>query len=137
MVGTAVFGAPQFLAKTLENTAFFHKKMQNRGAPKTAVPTTTHPIPQLTTSLLLGRGSLLWRQDLAILSPEGSHNSTFPQLRVFLLGGGGYMREIGAMWQLGVLAGKLRTSLGPKWVIFGVLALQLRSRLPGKEPKTP
>ena len=50
MVGTAVFGAPRFLAKTLENTAFFHKKMQNRGAPKTAVPTTTHPIPQLTTS---------------------------------------------------------------------------------------
>ena len=50
VVGTAVFGAPRFLAKTLENTAFFHKKMQNRGAPKTAVPTTTHPIPQLTTS---------------------------------------------------------------------------------------
>ena len=35
VVGTAVFGAPRFLAKTLEtHTAFSHKKMQNRGAPK-------------------------------------------------------------------------------------------------------
>ena len=50
VVGTAVFGVPRFLAKTLENKAFFHKKMQNRGAPKTAVPTTTDPIPQLTPS---------------------------------------------------------------------------------------
>ena len=50
VVGTAVFGVPRFLAKTLENKTFFHKKMQNRGAPKTAVPTTTHPIPQLTPS---------------------------------------------------------------------------------------
>ena len=46
-----VWGA-RFLAKTLENKAFFHKKMQNRGAPKTAVPTTTHPIPQLTPSVI-------------------------------------------------------------------------------------
>ena len=44
-VGTAVFGVPRFLAKALENTAFFIKKMQNRGAPKTAVPTPSHPIP--------------------------------------------------------------------------------------------
>ena len=35
-----------------------------------------------------------------------------------------YMREIGTMWQIGVLTGKPCTFLGPKWVIFGVLALQ-------------
>ena len=34
------------------------------------------------------------------------------------------MRETGTMWQIGVLAGKPCTFLGPKWVIFGVLALQ-------------
>ena len=44
-------GAP-ILAKTLENTAFFHKTMQKRGIPKTAMPTTTHPIPCLTPSYL-------------------------------------------------------------------------------------
>ena len=49
-VGTAVFGAPRLLAKMLENTAFFRKKLQNRGAPKTAIPTTTHPIPDLMHS---------------------------------------------------------------------------------------
>ena len=43
------WGAP-ILAKTLENTAFFHKKMQIRGTPKTAIPTTTHPIPHLKPS---------------------------------------------------------------------------------------
>ena len=43
------WGAPIF-GQTLKNTAFFHKKVQNRGAPKTAVPTTTHPIPQLAPS---------------------------------------------------------------------------------------
>ena len=32
-----------------------------------------------------------------------------------------HMREIGTMWQIGVLAGKPCTFLGPKWVIFGVL----------------
>ena len=50
VVGTAVFGAPIFLARTLENTAFVHKKMQNRGSPKTAVPTTTHAITLWTPS---------------------------------------------------------------------------------------
>ena len=55
VVGTAVFGVPRFLAQTLENIAFFHKKVQNRGAPKTAVPTTTHPIPHLSLSYLLAR----------------------------------------------------------------------------------
>ena len=35
-----------------------------------------------------------------------------------------YMREIGTMWQIGVLTGKPCTFWGPKWVIFGVLALQ-------------
>ena len=39
-------------------------------------------------------------------------------------GGGRYMREIGTMWQIGVLAGKPCTFLGLKWMIFGVLALQ-------------
>ena len=48
VVGTAVSGAPRLLAKIMENTAFFDKKMQNRGTPKTAVHTTTHPIPHLT-----------------------------------------------------------------------------------------
>ena len=44
VAGTAVFGAPRFLAKTLEtHSVSSHEKMQNRGAPKTAVPTTTHP----------------------------------------------------------------------------------------------
>ena len=43
----------------------------------------------------------------------------------FVGGGGGvYMREIGTMWQIGVLTAKPCTFLGPKWVIFGVLALQ-------------
>ena len=36
----------------------------------------------------------------------------------------GYMREIGALWQIGVLTGKRCSFLGPKWVIFRVLALQ-------------
>ena len=34
------------------------------------------------------------------------------------------MREIGTMWQIGVLTGKPGIFSGPKWVIFGVLALQ-------------
>ena len=56
-VATAVFGAPRFLAKTLEHTASFHKKMQNRGAPKTAVPipTATHPIPRGPKSWKISR----------------------------------------------------------------------------------
>ena len=52
VVGTTIFGAPRFLAKTLKNTAFFHENMQNRGTPKTAVLTTTHPIAQLTPSYM-------------------------------------------------------------------------------------
>ena len=47
------WGAPIF-GQTLENTAFFHKKMENRGAPKTAAPTTTHAIPHLTPSYIGG-----------------------------------------------------------------------------------
>ena len=35
-----------------------------------------------------------------------------------------YMREIGTMWQIGVLTGETEHSFGPKWVIFGVLAPQ-------------
>ena len=34
------------------------------------------------------------------------------------------MREIGTMWQVGVLAGKRYTFWGQEWVTFGVLALQ-------------
>ena len=45
VVGTAVFGAPRFLAKTLEK-----KHVSTKSAPKTAVPTTTHPIRHLTPS---------------------------------------------------------------------------------------
>ena len=37
------WGAP-FFGQNLANTAFLNEKMQNRGTPKTAVPTTTHPI---------------------------------------------------------------------------------------------
>ena len=48
MVGTAVFGAPRFCIKTLKNAVFSRALAKNRGAPKMAVPTTTHPIPQLT-----------------------------------------------------------------------------------------
>ena len=32
------------------------------------------------------------------------------------------MREIGTMWQIGVLTGKPCTFWGPEWVIFGILA---------------
>ena len=34
------------------------------------------------------------------------------------------MREIGTMWQIGVLTAERSTFFGPKSVIFGVLALQ-------------
>ena len=43
------WGAPIF-GQNPGKYGIFHKKMQNRGAPKAAVPTTTHPIPQLTPS---------------------------------------------------------------------------------------
>ena len=49
-------GRPDFWPKPWKHTAFFHKIMQNRGAPKTAVlPTTTHPIPHSTSSALVAR----------------------------------------------------------------------------------
>ena len=48
VVGTAIFGASRFWAKILENTVFeFFTKMCKT---KTAVPTTTHPIPHLPPS---------------------------------------------------------------------------------------
>ena len=39
-------------------------------------------------------------------------------------GGGGYMREIGTMWQIGLSYGKPCTFGGQKWVIFGIVALR-------------
>ena len=39
-------------------------------------------------------------------------------------GGAVYMREIGTMWQIGVLTGKPCTFSVQNGVIFGVLALQ-------------
>ena len=50
VVGTAVFVAPRFCIFLWKNAVFFRVLAENRGAPKTAVPTTTHPIPQLTPS---------------------------------------------------------------------------------------
>ena len=50
MVGTAVFGAPRFCIFLCTNALFSRVLAKIRGAPKTAVPTTTHPIPQLTPS---------------------------------------------------------------------------------------
>ena len=42
-------GHPDF-ASFVENAFFSRVLVKNRGAPKTAVPTTTHPIPHLTPS---------------------------------------------------------------------------------------
>ena len=50
MVGTAVFGAPRFCIFLWKNAVFSRVLAKNRGAPKMAVPTTTHPIPHLTPS---------------------------------------------------------------------------------------
>ena len=49
------WGAP-ILAQNPGKYSIFPQKMQNRGAPKTAIPTTTHPIPHLTPSYFLGGG---------------------------------------------------------------------------------
>ena len=46
VVGTAVLGAPRFCIFLWKNVLFGQKS----GQPKTAVPTTTHPIPHLTPS---------------------------------------------------------------------------------------
>ena len=43
------WGAPIF-GQNPGQHSFLPQKMQNQGAPKTAVPTTTHPIPHLTPS---------------------------------------------------------------------------------------
>ena len=50
MVGAAVFGAPRFCIFLWKHAVFSRVLAKNRGAPKMAVPTTTHPIPQLTPS---------------------------------------------------------------------------------------
>ena len=52
MVGTAVLGAPRFSIFLWKNAVFSRVLAENRGAPKTAVPTTTHPIPHLTPASL-------------------------------------------------------------------------------------
>ena len=43
-------GRPDFASFCGKNALFSRVLAKNRGAPKTAVPTTTHPIPQLTPS---------------------------------------------------------------------------------------
>ena len=50
VVGTAGFGAPRFCVFLWKNALFSRVLARNRGAPKTAVPTTTRPIPHLTPS---------------------------------------------------------------------------------------
>ena len=52
VVWTAIFGAPRFCIFLWRNAVFFRFLAKNRGAPKMAVPTTTHPIPHLTPSEL-------------------------------------------------------------------------------------
>ena len=42
------FGSAPIFGQNPLKESILHKKMQNWGAPKTAVPTTTHPIPHLT-----------------------------------------------------------------------------------------
>ena len=46
----AVLGAPRFCIFLWKNAVFSRVLAQNRGTPKMAVPTTTHPIPHLTPS---------------------------------------------------------------------------------------
>ena len=55
VVGTAVFGAPRFCTIFAENAVFSGVFHQNRGAPKTAVPTTT--IPHFPPSYALSVGT--------------------------------------------------------------------------------
>ena len=50
VVGTAVFGAPRLCIFLWKNAVFSRVLAKNWGAPKTAIPTTTHPIPHLTPS---------------------------------------------------------------------------------------
>ena len=45
-----------------ENAVFSRVLAQNRAAPKTAVPTTTHPIPHFTTSESMN--SRYWYEDV-------------------------------------------------------------------------
>ena len=49
VVGTAVFGAPRFPIFLWKNAIFSRILARNRGAPKTAVPTTTHLLKTLTS----------------------------------------------------------------------------------------
>ena len=127
--------------------------MQSRGAPKAAVPTTTHPIPQLPSPMYsmegvnlhfgdwncLGGGAhiieraqkggaLRFVQQMANLQSDSSKVQMSIKFLSAKLGltppPPPYLREIGTVWQIGVLTGKPCTFLGPKWVTFGVLALQ-------------
>ena len=50
VVATAVFGAARFCILFVEKCCLFQVLAKNRGAPKAAVPTTTHPIPHVTPS---------------------------------------------------------------------------------------
>ena len=49
VVGKGVFGVPRFW-HLFVNALFSRVLAKNRGAPKTTVPTTAHPIPHLTPS---------------------------------------------------------------------------------------
>ena len=66
VVGTAVFGAPRFCIFLWKNAVFSRVLARNRGAPKTAVPTTTHPIPHLTPSEFFQRPEMHMSKDRSI-----------------------------------------------------------------------
>ena len=72
VVGTAVFGAPRFCICLWENAVFFRVLAQNRGAPKTAVPTTTHPIPHLGGAIQTLAWVLSWARPGPIPGPRWS-----------------------------------------------------------------
>ena len=97
-------GAP-ILAQTLENTAFFHKKMQNRAAPKTAVLITTHPIPHLTPSeKCLGASSL---QKLRAL--QNPYNEVLPAKHL----------HVGASRNCDLIHQHLTSASGASWCFCG------------------
>ena len=83
VVGTVVFGVPRFGPKPWKNTAFFsHKKLQIRAPPKTAVPTTTHPISHLWLLWIsepvfypLRHVISLWIPNAVVLSAVGRRNT--------------------------------------------------------------
>ena len=81
VVGMAVFGAPPILHLFVENAVFSGVLAKDRGAPRMAVPTTTHPVPQLMPSeVQFGnpetiRENQVIRADLRFDSRESGHLS--------------------------------------------------------------